>query len=205
MLSVDSPPARSREELQNLIIEKTRHLHKLQEQQAVLGIHTPPYILIQIEDLQAELEELRTELQTVKARTNAWQALVVDTDAYWREIIDRHIARLGGSSLEHPVFPSRADQDIIEACDLVIISPRPASGLTLQQWIKQVIKLGRQLPVILLASREDRDAAVALRQACRKEEPPIRVTTIFKDNFDGEWFARVIRQKLARRKVAALE
>lgn len=53
--------------LQNLIHTYTRRLHLLKEQQAMRGLNTPPEILLEIEDIEARLEQLQTELAEVKS------------------------------------------------------------------------------------------------------------------------------------------
>ncbi|MDX1522109.1 MAG: aldo/keto reductase, partial [Anaerolineae bacterium] len=50
------------EHLRNQIYSKTRQLHKLEENAAQLGLHTPPHVGIQIEDLQVEIAELKRKL-----------------------------------------------------------------------------------------------------------------------------------------------
>lgn len=49
-------------DIQNLIKIKSRRLQKLKEQQARQGISTSPDILLEIEDLEAEVEKLRLQL-----------------------------------------------------------------------------------------------------------------------------------------------
>lgn len=44
-----------------LLIIYRRRLEKLQEKEALLGINTPPEILVEIEDLQEKIMRLRTE------------------------------------------------------------------------------------------------------------------------------------------------
>jgi WD40 repeat protein len=55
-------------DLQNLITKHSRTLQKLKEQKALLGIHTPHYILIEIEDTEAELEKLQAKLAAIEGR-----------------------------------------------------------------------------------------------------------------------------------------
>lgn len=45
--------------LKKLMRNHTRRLLKLREQQALLGLDTPPGLLIEIEDIEARLEELQ--------------------------------------------------------------------------------------------------------------------------------------------------
>ncbi len=49
-------------DLQQLIINHTRRLQKLKEQQALKGHDAEPALLIEVEDVEAQLERLQTEL-----------------------------------------------------------------------------------------------------------------------------------------------
>ena len=50
------------DDLQRLVINCQRRLQKLKEQQASFGLYTPPFILVEIEDTEAEIERLQAEL-----------------------------------------------------------------------------------------------------------------------------------------------
>ncbi|GAB4422643.1 MAG: hypothetical protein Kow0031_00620 [Anaerolineae bacterium] len=63
--------------LQTLIYEKERRLQKRREQQARLGYSTPPEVLLEIEDLEADLAKLRAQLAAAPAGPPA----VVDAPA----------------------------------------------------------------------------------------------------------------------------
>jgi hypothetical protein len=49
-------------DIKNLITTNERRRQKLEVQKASFGLHTPPYVLTEIEDCETELERLRTEL-----------------------------------------------------------------------------------------------------------------------------------------------
>ena len=53
-------------ELKKLIKEQRRQLQKLKEQQAKFGLHTPPYVLTEIEDREEEIEKLKTQLSSIE-------------------------------------------------------------------------------------------------------------------------------------------
>jgi hypothetical protein len=57
-----------RDDLRKQIANHRRRLQKLEEQQALYGLDTPPHVLIEIEDIKARLEELRAELRTLEER-----------------------------------------------------------------------------------------------------------------------------------------
>ncbi|MFN8457504.1 MAG: response regulator [Anaerolineae bacterium] len=50
-------------DIRKLIGNLQRRLQKLKEQQALMGLGTPPHILIEIEDIKVEIENLQTELE----------------------------------------------------------------------------------------------------------------------------------------------
>ncbi|MCB0171437.1 MAG: phosphotransferase, partial [Anaerolineae bacterium] len=54
--------------LQTLITNRTRRLQKLKEQQAQTGLNTDPAVLIEIEDLEAELKTLQRELAAFESQ-----------------------------------------------------------------------------------------------------------------------------------------
>ncbi|MCL4295658.1 MAG: response regulator transcription factor [Anaerolineae bacterium] len=47
-----------KQHIQKMIVNKTRRVQALQERQAMLGISAPPELVLEIEDLKAEIEEL---------------------------------------------------------------------------------------------------------------------------------------------------
>ena len=53
----------NKDDLRKLIIEHQRRLQKLREQKARRGIDTPAEILIEIEDIEAKIEQLQTKLR----------------------------------------------------------------------------------------------------------------------------------------------
>src|SRR5688500_7381801 len=57
----------AKENIQKLIKISTRRLYKLKEQQALKGIGSPPELLIEIEDLEAEIARLQEELAALES------------------------------------------------------------------------------------------------------------------------------------------
>jgi uncharacterized protein YjbI with pentapeptide repeats len=55
-----------RDDLRKQIDNHRRRLQKLEEQQALYGLDTPPHVLIEIEDIKAKIEELRAELKALE-------------------------------------------------------------------------------------------------------------------------------------------
>jgi hypothetical protein len=60
-----------RDEIQTLITEHQRRLQRREEQQAKYGIDTPPQILNEIEDIEAKIAKLQTELKEIENRDQA--------------------------------------------------------------------------------------------------------------------------------------
>ncbi len=196
--SVDS----GKGDLQKLVGQKRRQLHKLKEQEAAFGLHTPPYILIQIEDLEAEIEELLDQLENLSQGgpngSSGWQVLIVDTDHHWREIIATAITLLGGTAIDYRSVPAEEYADTVAACQVAVVDALapPEHNLSANEWVEQMIQLSHQLPIILLSSWNDRAAAISLRQTLLKNDNNVTMTTIFKENFDSYWFSQVIHQIL---------
>ena len=64
----------SRADIKKFIELDTRRLQKLKEQQALKGISTPPEVLIEIEDIEAKLEQLQVQLSQAQEDEIATQA-----------------------------------------------------------------------------------------------------------------------------------
>ena len=54
------------QDITKLICHYKYRLQKLKEQQASFGLNTPAHILIEIEDIEAGIKELQTELETLE-------------------------------------------------------------------------------------------------------------------------------------------
>jgi hypothetical protein len=65
-----------RKGVENLIEISLRRLQKLKEQQALKGINSPPELLIEIEDLEANIEQLQAKLQQLEEHETAQQAKI---------------------------------------------------------------------------------------------------------------------------------
>jgi hypothetical protein len=53
----------SHQDITQLIVTLSRRLQKLKEQKATYGTETPPHILLEIEDVEAEIEQLQLKLE----------------------------------------------------------------------------------------------------------------------------------------------
>ncbi len=66
--------------LQNILGIKSRRLQMLKEERALKGINTPPEVKIEIEDLEAEIANLKTELEETSAEPANGTSANVQTD-----------------------------------------------------------------------------------------------------------------------------
>lgn len=195
------PEFQSQAEIEALILKTNRYLQKLKEQQASLGTHTPPHVLIEIEDLETELSRLQSILAAIKREEYPWQALVVDTDSHWRQIIRKQLNRLGGGVIEHDTIAAEICQKPPEPCALAVIATVSTAELAETDWLEKAVNLGQNLPVVLLTRWDHRDTAIAVRQAFRRQAETLKITTIFKDTFDVEWFDKIVRHTLTQRQL----
>jgi hypothetical protein len=141
-------------------------------------------------------------LLAIPATTHAEQVsfLIIDADSHWREIVVSNINQLGGAVIELDALPLPKQREAIETCAVAIVgvSGHSITEPSTRQWIKDMVKLGHSLPIILLASWEERDITIALRRAFFNDDEDITVTTIFKETLDLHWFSRIIHQILIR-------
>ncbi|MBN1995706.1 MAG: hypothetical protein JW953_23665 [Anaerolineae bacterium] len=193
------------EQKQKLLTQHRRNLSHLELQAARHGLDLPLAIhnaLIAERDAIVALEKELAAWGVSLRPKPSWQALVIDPDSHWRKIIANHVIQLGGVVIErHAVVES--EQEVIETSGLAIVGvPHPGempvmeNGST-RQWIKNVVQLGHCLPLIVLASCKNRDTTLILRQAlCQNGQTNSSSVTIFKENFDPGWFARVVHKIL---------
>ena len=189
------------EQKQKLLIQHQRNLNYLDQQAAYYGCNVPLEIhngLVAEQDRVATLERELAALGISANPKASWQALVIDTDASWRRIIVDKVNQLGGGAVEGQEVPPAEQLETLTNCALAIVgvTPQTQSDPVIREWIKAVVKLSYNLPLILLASWEDRDTPIALRQALRENNINVAPTTIFKENFDTHWFSRVVHQIL---------
>ncbi len=188
------------EQKQKLLKRHRRNLSYLKQQAVQHGLDVPLALHNALTAEREAITSLERELTTsgVSAQPEAsWQALIIDADSHWRKIVVNNINKLGGAVVE---LDARPMPEAIETCAVAIVgvSGHPLTEPSTRQWIKDMVKLGRSLPVILLASWEDRDITIALRRAFLNDDKDITVTTIFKETLDLHWFSRIIHQILTR-------
>ena len=186
------------EQKQKLLSQHRRNLNYLEHQAAQHGLYVPLAIHNAMAAEHEAIVNLERELAAAGISPQpkpSWQALLIDADHHWREIINNHIGQLGGTVIECQTIPT---QEIVDACGVAIVSASAyaQTDLTASEWVKSVVNLGQRLPIILLASWEDRETSIRLRQALRSNNQTISSTTIFKETFDFPWFSQVIHQVL---------
>jgi len=60
---------------------KSRRLYELRKKQAMMGLNTPPEVLIEIEELEEEIHELEEEFQIAGERIEALKEVTADAKA----------------------------------------------------------------------------------------------------------------------------
>jgi len=189
------------EQKQKLLGQHRRNLNYLDEQATQYGFTVPLEIhngRIAEQDTVAGLERELAALGMSPRPKSQWQALVIDTDSNWRNIIVSSINQLGGAAIDGQTVSSVEQAETIANCAVAIVgvTPQTQTDPAVREWIKVVVKLSYNLPLILLASWENRDTPIALRQALREHNINVTPTTIFKETFDNHWFSRVLHQIL---------
>lgn len=189
------------EHKQKLLVQYRRNLNYLDQQAAQYGSHVPLEIhnaLVTEQDRVAALERDLAGLGVAPQAQSSWQALVIDADNNWRKIIVDKITELGGDAIEGQTVPPEEQAHTLTHCAVAIVgvTPQTQHDPAIKEWIKAVVKLSHNLPLILLATWEDRNTPIVLRQALRESKINVIPTTIFKETFDSYWFSRVLHQIL---------
>jgi hypothetical protein len=189
------------EQKQKLLEQHRRNLDYLQQQAALYGVDVPLAIHNGLTAEQDAISVIERELATLGVSPQpepSWQALIIDTDSHWREIIAKNIDQLGGMVVERQAVPRHRSAKSIKnsAVAIVGIPDLITEEASTRQWIKDVVKLGHSLPIILLACWHCRDTAIALRQAICDGQKDVMAVTVFKENFDPGWFSRVVHKIL---------
>lgn len=102
-----------------LIARHERRLQKLKEQQATLGVSTPPHILTEIEDIEIAIKELQAELAVLEARGPGEEPLNPPSDALDETIPKRRI-QIRWPESHFPSLPADLHSAIIEALAAII-------------------------------------------------------------------------------------
>jgi hypothetical protein len=190
------------EQKQKLLKQHQQNLNYLENQASLYGFEVPLALHNALKAERDAAATLERELSAMGVSSQVepnWQALVIDEDSHWREIVACKIGQLGGRIIERKQI-STAENEIIDDCSVVIIGlqKHPRSKSSTQQYIERLMKLGQRLPIILLVNWDNRDTAITLRQALRTANKQVTIATIFKENFDLFWFSQTVHQILVR-------
>ena len=183
---------------QGLLAQHRQNLNYLEHQAAQHGPHVPLSIHNAMTAEYEAIQSLERELAAAGVSSQPkpeWQALVIDADQHWSEIIINNIVQLGGAVVESQTIPT---QEIIDTCAVAIVgaSAYAKTDLSASEWVQSMVNLGHSLPIILLTSLDDRETSIRLRHALRNNEKKITATTVFKETFDIHWFSQLIHQVL---------
>jgi hypothetical protein len=189
------------EQKQQLLEQHWRNLRYLEQQAAQYGLDLPLAVHNALTVEKDAIASLERELAAmgVSIQTHAeWQALLIDPDNHWRNIIAQNVSQMGGRVIEQCHVPTQITANEVKNSDVAILGvpEQMLNDPLTQQWIGDVVKLGRVLPIILLACWNSRDTAIALRQAVDAGPNSVMAITLFKDNFDPRWFSRVVHKML---------
>ena len=127
-----------------------------------------------------------------------WHAVVIDPDRHWRDITVNHINKLGGTATEYDAIPALHDDTFLAySLAIVDVSPKCQGATAYSSWsVEQLIAIAQKLPLIVLTSWENKDTPIVLRQAVREYNIEVAPVTIFKENFNLDWFSRIVRLTL---------
>jgi hypothetical protein len=184
----------------DLLKKHRQNLAYLKRQAVLHGLDVPLAIhnaIIAEQDAIADLEKQLTEAGVDLVPEPTWKALIVEADSHWREIISVVLDGFGGSVVRYDKIPDGDIQDIVKDCRIIVISPfvMIEAMPLLDQWINQ----DHHASVILMTEPAERDHAIKIRQLLQSKREKIRVSTIFKNMFDIEWFSKVIQHSLSYR------
>jgi hypothetical protein len=73
-------------DIENLITNHSRRLQKLKEKQALVGLSVDPHILLEIEDIEAEISRLQLELDDLEHGTKSSSQISIARRPIWRGV-----------------------------------------------------------------------------------------------------------------------
>jgi hypothetical protein len=99
------------DDIRQLITNNSRRLQKLKEQKALFGIDTPPHILLEIENIEAEMANLQMKLEELE---------ILGQDALGSVIGSKERVVVGNPQSEHQLRQQRKWQRIDEIHKIAI-------------------------------------------------------------------------------------
>ncbi|HEY84454.1 MAG TPA: hypothetical protein G4N96_04985 [Chloroflexi bacterium] len=192
--------------IKNRIIELNRQLQKYKDQQARLGVHTPPHVLIEIEDLELGIERLQAELEALDDSATPLKhrpsILVIGNDLRWLTDIVAEVAATFGYQITtcRPVELIKQ----IETFDLdgykiaVIDLPAPnvfTDVFSLGVWLDLIAKISALMPIILLTSQAAQQIKILTRHSLADPNTVI-VDTIDTDYYDHQRLIKAFKKAM---------
>ena len=169
-----------------------------------MGVHTPPYVLISIEDLELEIEKLQTELQapddgaaSVEPRPSV---LIIGNNPHWpTDIVAEAAAAFGyrAASFRPIELVRQAETLILDAYKVSVIDlPTPntfTDAFSLNVWLDLIAKISALMPIILLTSRAAQQIKILTRHSLADPNTVI-VDTIDTDYYDHRRLIRAFQK-----------
>lgn len=209
--------------LQQHIEAHQQNLNYLEEQEARYGPLSVPLelhnklvkeretlasLVLQLERLQRLRRNASRETGArigVPARADVPTAAAVDNDVYWHGII-AEVA----TAFSLPTEGYTINQMITHLPEFlhaghrvaVIGLPTPAEftrTLNLNTWTHAIITISKNIPTILLTTRETRPVTIATRYVLQKNNIT-QVSTMQKETFTYEWFTKILKKALEENK-----
>lgn len=134
-----------KDNIKKLIIKSSRYLQKLKEKEASFGLDTPVHVLTEIEDTEAELEKLQTELATLK---DSGDEISLETTGHGIEVenVDakNDVLLSSSHSPEQTNRPSTIEEALLGS--MLNAQALSAGGsITIQQFVGSQVPLTQQL------------------------------------------------------------
>ncbi len=118
------------DDIKQLITQHQRRLQKLKEQRASFGLTTPPHILMEIEDIEAEITKLHAEL-----------ALLNERVATTRLKLDEEIRALNQSDIPNNYSVQKEFEDSLYKYDIIREEIIPGSLKDFQAFMHEIYEL----------------------------------------------------------------
>ncbi len=197
------------DEIRDLIEINNRRLQERKKQLATFGLSADPSITLEIENIEAQLQTLRTELQNLldgasaagqssapAATAPTGQAvLVVEDDSTWQEILREYLVGFGCVVEMAATFAEARSKLKTGQFSLVTIdahlSPNVQSseGMLLLDYIRN--RLGPDFPIIIVSGAiNKRDLVRAFQQYAVK-------SVLLKDDFEFDEFQTAVEEALS--------
>ena len=172
-----------------------------------MGVHTPPYVLISIEDLELEIGGLQAELKAPDDSATPVErqpsVLIIGNDPHWpADIVAEAAAAFGYRTTAYrPIELVRQAETLILKTYKVSVIDLPAPTLftdafSLGVWLDLIAKISALMPIILLTSQAAQQIKILTRHSLADPNTVI-VDTIDTDYYDHRRLVRAFKKALA--------